>query len=503
MFVRKKTKVDISKATHYPLDISVGLTNEQIKERVEQGYINKTKKYVTKSYFKIFYDNLVNFFNLLLFAIAILMIVARLPIKYFAFLAILIANIAIGLYQDIRARKLIDKLKVVSSPKVKVLRNGKLTTIPANELVLDDLIEIKTGSQIVCDGSIVSGFVEANESLLTGESVNISKNIGDSIYSGSFITSGTSLYRVEQLGNDNYAERLQNKASKFKRTKSEILTNIKRIFRVIAFFVVVLGIAQFIIRGSELKYPGFANVKWSSFYVSVETISGSLVAMIPTGMYLLTSVTLAVGVIRLVKKNMLTQDMYCIEMLARVDTLCLDKTGTLTDGNLNVAHVETVSDVSERDIAKMVYTLVDATKDDNATARAIKEKFGSLNKFDSFSAIPFSSDRKYSAVMLEDGRSVVMGAREFIPHNNKELDEKCREYEKLGMRVLVVGIQTHVITIDDPLNECEIIGFVVLQDHIRDDAPDSIKWFKENGVSIRIITGDNPESAAEIARRVG
>ena len=225
--------------------------------------------------------------------------------------------------------------------------------------------------------------------------------------------------------------------------------------------------------------------------------------MIPIGMYLLTSVTLAVGVIRLVSRNMLTQDMYCIETLARVDTLCLDKTGTLTDGNLNVLKVVSTSDTSEKDLAKIIKTLVDATKDDNATARAIKKEFENLNNFDSYSAIPFNSERKYSAVMLEDGRSIVMGAREFIPHTNKEVDEMCREYEKDGMRVLVLAQHSHVISIDEKLEESQIIGFIVLQDHIRDDAPANIKWFKDNGVNIRIITGDNPESAAEIARRAG
>lgn len=503
MFGIGKKKVIEGKIEHFPLDIKVGLTDEQVNARIEQGLVNKTKKHVTKSYLRIIYENVVNFFNLLLFAIAALMILAKISITSFAFLGILLANIAIGLYQDIRARKLIDKLNVVSSPKVNVLRNGEIKTIPANELVLDDIIEIKLGSQIVCDGSIVDGVIELNESMLTGEPINISKNIGDPIYSGSFATSGTALYKVEQLGKDNYAEKLQSKAKKFKKVKSEILVYIKGIFRIIAFFVVVLGAIQFAVLGKNLSYPGYAAVDDSTFQKTITSISGSLIAMIPIGMYLLTSITLAVGVIRLAKRNMLTQDMYCIEMLARVDTLCLDKTGTLTDGNLNVSKIVSLTDISERDLAKIVFTLVDETKDENATARAIKEKFGNLNKYDSFSAIPFSSDRKYSAVMLQDGRSIVMGAREFIPHNDESVDEMCREYERMGMRVLLLASQTRVISVDEPLGESQILGFIVLEDHIRDDAPENIQWFKENGVSIRIITGDNPESASEIAKRAG
>ena len=495
--VFKKFKKEINKE-HFPVDLEKGLTSEQVQQRINDGLVNKTKKHVTKSYFRIVYENVFNFFNILLFLIIAAMIIARIELINFVFAGILGLNIIIGLYQDIRARKLIDKLKVVSSVKVNVLRDGKFQEIKANQVVLSDIIEIRQGNQLVCDGTIMDGFVELNESMLTGESRNISKTTDDGVYSGSFVTAGRALYRVDHLGKDNYAEKLQQNASKFKRVKSEILLSLKTIFKVIGFFVVALGVAQIIIFRKEL-----VDIHSDVFSNRVGSICTSLVGMIPIGMYLLTSVTLAVGVIRLVKRNMLTQDMYCIETLARVDTLCLDKTGTLTDGDLNVLKVVSTSDISEKDLAKIIKTLVDATQDENATAKAIKKEFASLNNFDSYSAIPFNSQRKYSAVMLEDGRSIVMGAREFIPHSNKEVDEMCREYEKDGMRVLVLALHKHVISIDEKLEESQIIGFIVLQDHIRDDAPDNIRWFKENGVNIRIITGDNPESAAEIARRAG
>ena len=494
---RNKHKKDVDRE-HFPLDLKIGLTSEQVKLRTDAKLVNKTKKHVTKSYLRIIYENVFNFFNVLLFLIIAAMIVARIELKNFVFVGILVLNISIGLYQDIRARVLIDKLKVISSVRVNVLRDGALQSVKAEEVVLSDLIEIKQGSQLVCDGTIVDGFAELNESLLTGESLNISKTVGSKVFSGSFATSGTALYRVEHLGRENYAEQLQHNASKFKRVKSEILVSLKKIFRFIGVFVVGLGAAQIIIYRDEL-----ADITTEVFSKRIGSISTSLVGMIPIGMYLLTSVTLAVGVIRLVKRNMLTQDMYCIETLARVDTLCLDKTGTITDGNLNVLKVVSTSTTSEKDLAKIIKTLVVQTKDDNATARAIRKEFYSLNSFDAYSAIPFNSERKYSAVMLEDGRSIVMGAREFIPHNNPEVDKQCREYEKQGMRVLVLALHKHVITIDEKLKQSEILGYIVLQDHIRDDAPENIKWFKENGVDIRIITGDNPESAAEIARRAG
>ena len=493
----KKFKKPVN-SEHFPLNLEVGLTSEQVKQRKEDGLVNKTKKHVTKSYLRIVYENVFNFFNIILFLITIAMIIARIELINFVFAGILGLNIIIGLYQDIRARKLIDKLKVISSVTVNVLRDGEFKQIKAHEVVLSDIVEIKQGCQLVCDGTIVEGFVELNESMLTGESRNISKTKDGEVFSGSFVAAGRALYRVERLGKDNYAEKLTQNARKFKRVNSEMLSSLKMIFKVIGFIVVALGIAQIIMFRKDL-----VDIHSAVFTDRVGRISSSLVGMIPIGMYLLTSVTLAVGAIRLVARNMLTQDMYCIETLARVDTLCLDKTGTLTDGNLSVLKIVSTSDTSEKDIAKIIKTLVDATKDDNATARAIKEEFANLNNFDSYSAIPFSSERKFSAVMLEDGRSIVMGAREFIPHKDKNIDEMCREYEKDGMRVLILAQHSHVISVDEELQESDVIGFIVLRDHIRDDAPANIKWFKENGVDIRIITGDNPESAAEIARRAG
>ena len=505
MFKLFRAKNIVTNREDFPLDVESGLTSLQVLNRQQNNLVNKTGKHVTKSYLKIIYENVINFWNLLLFAIAALMIVAKISITSYAFLVILLANIGIGLYQDIRARKLLDKLKVVSAPKVTVLRDGKLELITADQIVLSDLVELRQGSQIVCDGSIVKGFIEVNESLLTGEPVNILKNVGDSVYSGSFATSGCAYYRVEQIGKANYAEKLQSKAKKFKKAKSEILRSIKGIFKIIAFFVIISATGLFVVNYKQggLEWPGLEKMNESVFQSTIGKISGSLVAMIPIGMYLLTSITLAVGVIRLAKKNTLTQDMYCIEMLARADILCLDKTGTLTDGNLSVRDIIPVGEISERDLAKIVYTLVMQTGDRNATARAIIDKFNNLNQFDAYSAIPFSSDRKFSAVMLEDGRSIVLGAREFIPHNRPDVDEKCKLYEADGLRVLLLVQQRHVVNINEPLEEGEVLGILVLEDHIRDDANENIEWFKNNGVGIRIITGDNPASAGEIAKRAG
>ena len=483
---------------HFQLDLKNGLTSEQVLERKEAGLVNKTKKHVSKSYARIIYDNLVNVTNILLYVTAIFMIIAGIKWTRYMFLIILVSNITIGLIEDIRARKLLDKLKVVSSISVGVLRDGEIKQVDGNELVYSDIVSIKQGNQLVCDGEIVEGFVEMNESLLTGESRNISKQKGDRVYSGSFVASGRALYRVDHLGKENYAETLQSNAKQFKRVKSEILKTIRGFFRVIVVVIFILILVQVI-----LNLSSFKDFTSGAFKNTIDHLSASIIAMTPIGMYLLTSLTLAVGVINLAKKKMLAQDMYCIESLARVDTLCLDKTGTITDGQLNVMNVVSKSKLKENDIKQILRTLVEATKDENSTSRAIKEEFSKLEVLPFHSGVPFSSERKYSAVSLSDGRSFVLGAREFIPHKDKEIDEMCQVYEKKGLRVLVIAEYKHVLKSDEQLKNTKLIGFIVLQDHIRDDAPANIKWFKENGVDIRIITGDNPESAAEIARRAG
>lgn len=496
MAYQTKIEKEVNQATHYETDFSIGLTSQEVNARKKQGLVNKISKTVTKSYGKIIFDNLINFFNLLLFGIAALMIVAKIPWTSFAFLGILTINITIGLIQDIRARRMVDKLKVTSYPLVMALRDGKEIELPANEIVFGDIILLKTGNQIVCDGSIVEGSIEVNESILTGESRNVIKNIKDTVMSGSFVTCGKCKYRVEAVGKANYAEKLQSKAKQFKRKKSEILKTINFLFKFIGITVVVLGASLFIT-------AHFFHDLRNDFTDSIKSISGAMVSMIPTGMYLLTSLTLAIGVIKLAKKRMLVQELYCIETLARVDVVCFDKTGTLTDGSMEVESIEVLNNNYSNEIPCLLHSLVEGTKDTNATAQALFNKYKEAPVYDIHSAVAFNSERKYSAVMLKDGRSIVLGAREFIPHKSSKIDEICMSYEKQGLRVLLLGVSKTVITAESKLKNIEPIGIIVLKDHIRDDAYENIKWFKDNGVEVKIISGDNPISVSEIAKRVG
>lgn len=499
--MKKITKIEkkIINVEHFNVDLEVGLNDEQVKSRIDDGLVNRILKHVSKSYGKIIYDNLVNFFNILLFAIAALMIVAGVPITSYMFLVILFANITIGLVQDIKARRLIDKLRVVSYPTVKVLRNGRELQIPANELVFSDIVLLSLGDQIVADGTILDGFVEVNESILTGESVSVKKGVGAQVLSGAYITSGKAKYRIDHLGKANYAEKLQASARYFKKPKSEILKTLNFLFRIIGFVVIIAAVAlitTYILRG-EMDYsnrPLFAK--------TVLFISGSLVSMIPTGMYLLTSLTLAVGAIRLARRKMLVQELYCIENLARVDVLCLDKTGTITDGTMKVNDLVAFGETKEN-LEKILHTLVVSTGDSNVTAKAIADAYKEKEAVPYFSALPFNSERKFSAVMLKDGRSIILGAREFIPHSDKNIDRQCEEIEAEGLRVLIIAVHKQVVTPETNLTDCEVVGILVLEDHIRDDAIANIEWFKQNGVQIRIISGDSPISVSAIAQKVG
>ena len=489
----------IENVEHFNADLNVGLTSEQVESRINDGLVNKIPKHVSKSYWKIIYDNIVNFFNLFLFAIAALMIVARVPYTSFAFLVVLLLNISIGLFQDIKARRLTDKLRVVSYPLVTVLRDGREFQIPANELVLSDIVVLSLGDQIVADGTIMSGMVEVNESILTGESASVKKLMGSEVLSGAYIVSGKAKYRIDHLGKANYAEKLQASARYFKKPKSDILKTLNFIFKIVGGVVVVFATALIVTAIAK----GQLNPKDSQhFAIVVGGIAGSLVSMIPTGMYLLTSLTLAVGAVRLANRGMLVQELYCIETLARADVLCLDKTGTITDGSMRVHDLISISGDAE-ELKSILNTLVVATGDTNVTAKAIREAFEDKEEVPFFSALPFNSERKISAVMLKDGRSIILGAREFVPHKDSKIDKQCEEIEAKGLRVLVVGVYPKAVTPEDKLDNVKIIGILVLEDHIRDDAITNIKWFQDNGVKIRIISGDSPISVSAIAERVG
>ena len=502
-----KIETRISNATQIDVDLNTGLKDKDVELRIEEGLTNKSPKRVTKSYFRIFIDNFLNFFNILLFIIGAFLLLAQVgfddisDIKYYFFLIILFANIFIGFGQDVHARKLVDKLKVVSSPTAIALRNGESIELSSNDLVLSDIVILKTGDQIVADAIVVEGFLEVNESLLTGESVDVKKPVGSTVFSGSYVTSGKAKVQIVKVGKANYAEKLQDQAKAFKRPKSEIIKSLNNIFKVIGGTVIVFGIALVItfVSQSKIIYPFYSEVSQES----IKQIAGSLVSMIPTGMYLLTSTTLALGVIRLARRRMLVQELYCIEMLARVDVLCLDKTGTLTDGTMKVSDILPFNKVSKDELKKILISIVKGTGDTNSTANAINDAFRDNESFKVVKSFPFNSAKKMSMIQIDNGYTYVLGAREFVPFKNESINKKCSEHEANAERVLIVGRTSKPVTGFDDLPTFDIVGIVLLEDHIKDDAYENIKWFKDNGVHIKIISGDNALSVSKIAQKVG
>lgn len=485
--------------------LTKGLSNEQVEERKKLGLVNKTRVVVGKTYFEIILTDVFSLFNVLLFVVAGLMIAAQ----YWTgltFMAVLIPNIGLSLYEDIKARRLMSKLRVLNQPQHTVIRDGEQVVIQAKDIVLDDLICLESGNQISVDGALLSGSLIVNESALTGESKNIVKNPGDYLYSGSYVVSGTGNMHAEKIGEDSYIETIQSKANKFKRSPSEILKTLTWLFRIIASIVVTLAIAIGVIYYLKGGFTENGAFNYAEFKDSIKGISGSMISMIPAGLYLLASVALAVAVLKLSKKGARVQDFYSVEMLARTTVLCVDKTGTITDGNMDVKKVLIIGQdkYTTEDIAQIMSNLLHATKDNNFTAQALKKYFNYESTKGVVEALPFNSENKYSAATFKGGETYVLGAQEFlnIPNLNS-LVLRSEEYTNNGDRVLVLAKSNKPIKDGKIQNEVNPIALIVLQDHIRENAIETFKWFKDNGVKIKVISGDDPKTVSHIASEVG
>ena len=472
-----------------------GLNAEQIKERQENKLDNRTKLVVGKSYTEIIFTNVLSLFNITLFVIAGIMIAFGLYKQLF-FLIVLIPNIIIGLVQDIKSRKLMGKLKVMTAPKVTVVRCGEEKVINSSNVLLDEILILKSSNQICVDGEVVEGTVTVDESLLTGESVKIVKNVGDTVYSGSYVVSGKCYIRADKIGEESYASTLSNKAKKFKRSNSQILKSLKKLFKIIGSVVYVMAafmIITFIIQKRDVT-PDL-----------VGQVAGSLVSMIPSGLYLLTSVALTLAVGSLAKKQAQVQDFYSVEMLARVNLLCVDKTGTITDGTMLVKKVIPTSlGDSEKAIGQIVANVLAATQDENLTAVALKKYFTAKPNMEAKTVLPFNSENKYSAVAFDKDWTYAMGAFEVLPITNKdEIKDKVDEYASKGNRVLVLTRGKEVLKNNKITGKVEAIALIILEDHIRDNAPETFEWFSKNKVAVKVISGDNAMAVSEIAKNAG
>ena len=472
-----------------------GLSIDQVVDRINKGYTNETPNTNVKTYGAIFTENIFTFFNMLCLIVAIALIVVG-SYKNLLFMVVATANTAIGIIQEIKSKKTIEKLSLLTAPTTNVIRGGQEYTITTPEIVIDDIVVLSTGKQIVADCIVVDGSVEVNESLLTGESVAVKKKVGDSLLSGSFISSGSCRARVDKIGEDCYVEKLAGKAKQYKKPNSELFLSLNRIIKVIGFIVVPAAVALFLTHYNLLN---------GDTTLTIEKTAGAILGMVPSGMFLLSSIALTVSVIRLAQKKALVQDLFCVEMLARVNVLCLDKTGTITDGTMKVYNCIEVQNKSGYTLKRIIGSMLSALNDNNQTSQALINYFGFNKELKPTATLPFSSARKLSAVSFEGAGTYILGAPEFVLPNLKDgkVKDMMEQYAKDGYRVLCLASASGSINKDQLPSNRNCVAIIVLEDRIRDNAISTIKWFKDNDVKIKIISGDNPLTVAEIAKRVG
>ena len=483
----------------YEPNLKIGLTDNQINKRIEEDLINHDTSVPTKSIKRILFENFFTLFNMLnlIFATIIFCVGST---KNSLFLIIVIVNTAISTFQEIRSKRVIDKLSIMASTKVKAIRNGKKQELHVNDIVLDDLIELSTGNQVMTDSIIKQGSILVNESYITGEPDSISKNVGDTILSGSYIVSGKCIAQVEHIGNDNYTAQISSGAKVIKNTKSEIMTSLNKIIKFLTFAIIPIGAALFFTQ---------IQLEDNTLQEAVIQTVAALIGMIPEGLVLLTSTVLAVSVTRLSRNKVLVQDLYCIETLARVDTLCLDKTGTITEGTMEVKDfILADNNIENYDITQMENILSNISKfseDENATIMAIKDKFCNIKKeFKPLKKVPFSSETKWSGISFENVGTVIIGAPEFVLKDDfKKYKKEIEKYSK-DFRVLVLVHSKNSFDEKNNLpDDINLIGYIFILDKIRKEAGNTIKYFYNQNVDIKIISGDNPITVSKIAKNVG
>ena len=470
-----------------------GLTKEEVLERIKNGQVNIGEVARTKTIKEIFLSNILTYFNILNIALALAIIISGIifnrffySLKNCLFLGVIVCNTAISIVQEIMSKKTIDKLSILSSIKPKVIRDGQIEEITVEEIVLDDIISYEIGSQIVVDSIVLDGEVEVNESFITGEAKTILKKKGDNLISGSFIVSGKCLAKVIHVGNDNYINTISNETKKIEYNKSVIFNSFEKLVRILSYILIPLGTLLF------LNQYYIVKVELSDAIIN--TVA-ALIGMIPEGLVLLTSSVMAVSVVRLSREKVLVQELYCIETLARVDVVCLDKTGTITTGNMKISGL--ISD-DEDALEKTITKVLGVLPDNSGTFVAIREKYDKGLKIEHEGIIPFSSERKFSACKI-NGISYYVGAPEYIL-SDKEISEEVKSKQN-DYRILLIAHNKLALT-KKPV-DLIIDGYILIEDEIRREASDTLRYFKEQGVKVKIISGDNYKTVSTIANRVG
>ena len=472
--------------------IDIGLTKEEVEERIKENKVNYDTSLPTKSIKTIVRENIFTLFNLIniLLGVAVFCVGSY---KNLLFLIVIFCNTAISIIQEINSKKAVDKLSILAQAKVNCIRDGEKQEIGINSIVLDDLLMLETGNQIVADSIILEGEVEVNESFITGESDVIYKRKGDTLLSGSFVVSGKCKAEVIHIGDENYTSKISSGAKYVKKVNSEIMKSLNGIIKIVSIAIVPIGILLF------FNQLGLTE---NSFKNAVVNTVAAIIGMIPEGLVLLTSTVLAVSVIRLSKRKVLVQELYCIETLARVDTLCLDKTGTITEGTMEVNDIIEITK-SKEELEEILSEISSASDDNNSTIEAIRAKYKNKQKWKVINKIPFSSQKKWSGVCFKDKGSYIIGAPEFVLREKyDEYKERIEKYSNDYRVIIVANSEGDFIEKELP-DKLEVLGFVLISDVIRKEASKTLKYFKEQGVNIKIISGDNPITVSKIAKRAG
>ena len=477
----------------YQPNPKIGLNKEQVEKRKQEDLWNKDTSVPTKSIKRILYDNFFTLFNFLNLFLAIAIFITG-SYKNMLFLFIVIFNTAISTIQEIHSKRIVDKLAVMATSKAKVIREGKKEEISIHEIVLDDIIEFHTGNQIPTDSILLEGEVLVNESFITGEPDTIEKKAGDMLMSGSYIVSGKCIAKVEHIGEDNFTSQISSGAKYVKKINSEIMSSLQKIIKILTFIIIPIGIALF--------YSQF-HVQGATWQTAVVKTVAAVIGMIPEGLVLLTSTVLAVSVIRLSRSKVLVQELYCIETLARVDTLCLDKTGTLTEGNMEVRKYIPLNK-DKKEMANILANIAKASEDENSTIEAIRISFTKIEQeFQTIKKVAFSSKEKWSGIQFKEQETYIIGAPEIVlKENYKKYEKEIQEYAK-DYRVLVLAHSHEGLEKQKLPQKLELVGYILILDKIRKEAKQTLEYFEKQGVDIKIISGDNPVTVSKIAKQVG
>lgn len=469
-----------------------GLTNTEVEERKQKGLINYVDEPKTKTIKEIIKTNALTYFNFLNIALGLMVLISGIvsgkflyALKNCLFVNVIFTNTIISIVEEILAKKTIDKLSVIADSKIKVIRDGEIIELTREQLVLDDVCNYEIGNQVVTDAVILSGTCEVNEAFITGEEKIITKEKGDDLTSGSFIISGNVYAKVIHIGKDNFISKITSETKYIKKTNSVIYNSFEKMLKILSVLLVPIGILFFI------NQMGITN----SIPDSLMSMVSALIGMIPEGLVLLTSSAMAVSVIRLKKYNVLVQDLYSIENLARVDTLCLDKTGTITEGFMEVKKIIPLKKESEKDIKEILASYVNALSDPSPTFKAVESFVSDIKYKDAFlETLSFSSVRKYSAVKFESDVYFLGSPENLYKGKIKNLSSYQEDY-----RVLLLAKGESLKNIKD----IKPIALILIQDKIKENADVTLNYFKEQGIDIKIISGDNPVTVSKIASRAG